>query len=99
MQSIFSKVTGPGIIFRYCIVIIAVKLAEHQHLQPIHFFSFFHFFQGARRTIDAIELLFARQYFIMHVRGYGFQAVDMVDINFRGGHFLDIPKSSQIERY
>jgi len=38
---------------------------------------------GAARTKDATELLFARQYFIMHVKGYGLQAIDMVDINFK----------------
>nr|XP_047142650.1 citramalyl-CoA lyase, mitochondrial isoform X2 [Hydra vulgaris] len=37
---------------------------------------------GAVRTINASELLFARQYFIMHVKGYNLQAIDMVDINF-----------------
>lgn len=38
---------------------------------------------GATRTKDAIELLFARQNFIMHVKGFGLQAIDMVDINFK----------------
>ena len=77
-----------------------MKLAEYRNLQQIRYFPFyFHFFQGARRTTDAKELLFARQYFIMHVRGYGFQAIDMVDINFKGGHFLNISKSNQIKRY
>ena len=43
---------------------------------------------GATRTKDAKELLFARQYFIMLVKGYGLQAIDMVDINFKGIHAL-----------
>jgi len=38
---------------------------------------------GAVRTKDAVELLFARQLFIMHVKGFGMQAIDMVDINFK----------------
>lgn len=38
---------------------------------------------GAVRTKDAMELLFARQMFIMHVKGFGLQAIDMVDINFK----------------
>ena len=38
---------------------------------------------GAVRTKDAVELLFARQMFIMHVKGFGLQAIDMVDINFK----------------
>ena len=38
---------------------------------------------GAVRTKDAVELLFARQFFIMHVKGFAMQAIDMVDINFK----------------
>jgi len=38
---------------------------------------------GATRTKNAQELLFARQYFVMHVKGFNLQAIDMVDINFK----------------
>jgi len=38
---------------------------------------------GGTRTESAIELLFARQNFIMHVKGFGLQAIDMVYINFK----------------
>lgn len=38
---------------------------------------------GATRTPEARELMFARQYFIMHVKGFGMQAIDLVDINFK----------------
>jgi len=38
---------------------------------------------GAVRSENAMELIFARQNFIMHVKGFGLQAIDMVDINFR----------------
>ncbi|XP_057294846.1 LOW QUALITY PROTEIN: citramalyl-CoA lyase, mitochondrial-like [Hydractinia symbiolongicarpus] len=38
---------------------------------------------GGTRTKDAKELLFARQYFVMLVKGFGLQAIDMVDIDFK----------------
>ena len=43
---------------------------------------------GGTRTDSAIELLFARQNFIMHVKGFGLQAIDMVYINFKGIYIL-----------
>ena len=44
---------------------------------------------GGTRTESSIELLFARQNFIMHVKGYGLQAIDMVYINFKGSAWFD----------
>uniref|UniRef100_A0A7M6DRE8 HpcH/HpaI aldolase/citrate lyase domain-containing protein n=1 Tax=Clytia hemisphaerica TaxID=252671 RepID=A0A7M6DRE8_9CNID len=44
---------------------------------------------GGTRTESAIELLFARQNFIMHVKGFGLQAIDMVYINFKDQEGLE----------
>ena len=52
---------------------------------------------GAVRTKDAVELLFARQYFIMHVKGFGLQAIDMVDINFKD--LVGLQEQSEAGRY
>ena len=39
---------------------------------------------GATRTENARELTFARQSVVVHAKAYGFQAIDMVYINFKG---------------
>ena len=39
---------------------------------------------GATRTKDVKELIHARQSVVVHAKGYGLQAIDMVYINFKG---------------
>ncbi|EDO47490.1 predicted protein [Nematostella vectensis] len=38
---------------------------------------------GGTRTKDAKELLFARQYVVVHAKAFGLQAIDLVDIDFK----------------
>ena len=39
---------------------------------------------GAERTLDAMELLYARQKIVMVAKAYRLQAIDMVYINIKG---------------
>lgn len=41
---------------------------------------------GGTRTKDALELLYARQSVVVHAKAYGLQAIDLVDINYKGNH-------------
>ena len=49
------------------------------------YFVFYHLvYEGATRTQDAKELMFARQSIVIHCKAYGLQAIDMVHIDYKG---------------
>ncbi len=39
---------------------------------------------GGTRTKDAYEVLYARQSLVTHARAFGLDAIDLVDIDYRG---------------
>ncbi len=42
------------------------------------------FFSGGTRTKDAYEVLYARQSLVTHAKAFGLDAIDLVDIDYKG---------------